>query len=271
MSSRVIGSALAMSLAAYSCAYAYVYVVESDPPGAPPLPVSPASLLPPTPGGSPFNQDPLAGMRQTPAFQAAFQQGVAEAEKELAEGRATAYTFGLGMALDNLDCETGLPYKAIAGCVIDESILGRTEGHASRIRQAFKAGQIPANSLKAWEKELFNLKAFFEAESASRKPQPLEPNGAWVESPSGDALRVATEMKVIGDRPHTNLTVEVRSGGKTSEPLWLWADAAGTSTFDVLWGPPGSGFAVVREIDPHARPVSYTAVDVRHGLVLRRE
>jgi hypothetical protein len=59
----------------------------------------------------------------------AYKTGVAEAEKELQEGNATLYAYGTLEDPEFLDRETGLPYKVIAGCLVNEEIGARAAGH----------------------------------------------------------------------------------------------------------------------------------------------
>jgi hypothetical protein len=87
-------------------------------------------------------------LKESKEFRNGYKQGVAEAEKELKEGRPTLYLSGLQMSLEHLDKETGLPYRVIAGCVVDDGIVGREQGHDETIREHIKAHGLPASSFK---------------------------------------------------------------------------------------------------------------------------
>ena len=55
--------------------------------------------------------------------------GVTEAKAEIESKEMTIYTYGLGARSGGVNEETGLPYTAIAGCVVDDFIHGREDGH----------------------------------------------------------------------------------------------------------------------------------------------
>jgi hypothetical protein len=68
-------------------------------------------------------------------YEAGHARGRAEAYVELALG--TPCLYGYGFPGNVTDARTGLPYKWVAGCVIDERILGRVDGHNAAIRSYF--------------------------------------------------------------------------------------------------------------------------------------
>ena len=113
----------------------------------------------------------------TKAWRDGYKQGVAEAEKELREGHATLYMSGLQDGLEHLDRETGLPFTIVAACVVDDQTCGRERGHDARIREHIKVHGLPAGSFKKWEKELFELKEYYNARTQTAKPIPLAPGG----------------------------------------------------------------------------------------------
>lgn len=55
--------------------------------------------------------------------------GTAEAKKEMASGAMTIYTYGFGARSGVKHEPTGLPYLAIASCVVDDFTHGRKDGH----------------------------------------------------------------------------------------------------------------------------------------------
>jgi len=81
-------------------------------------------------------------------YWAGYKVGAAEADNELKAGRASIYVYGLRPESENQDQETGLPYQAIAGCLVDERILGRAVGHNERIAEYIKEHGLPRNSSK---------------------------------------------------------------------------------------------------------------------------
>lgn len=73
---------------------------------------------------------------QSAAYEAAYLEGVQEAEAEIAQEKPTLYVFGKQAdPYATIDAQTKLPRQAIAGCVVDDSILGRAAGHNERIQQ----------------------------------------------------------------------------------------------------------------------------------------
>lgn len=104
----------------------------------------------------------------------AYDDGVAEARADLKGGYAYVYSFGLmRVDGDRVHWSTGLPVEAIAGCVVDDSIVDRATGYNETV-QAWIAehGKPPANSLKPWEKELKDVVACFNA-AGQAKPVPI--------------------------------------------------------------------------------------------------
>jgi hypothetical protein len=81
-------------------------------------------------------------------YWAGYKVGAAEADNELKAGRASIYVYGLRPASENQDQETGLPYQGIAGCLVDERIVGRAVGHNERIAEYIKEHGLPSNSSK---------------------------------------------------------------------------------------------------------------------------
>lgn len=110
--------------------------------------------------------------------------GIEEAEREIAEGRMTIYTSGLSFSIENLDRSTGLRYKSVGGCVIDDQILGRTVGHNAIIRGHLRAFGIPPCSFKPWEDEIFELAGQFRG---------VEGLPEFEFRPDGEEVRIAVE------------------------------------------------------------------------------
>jgi hypothetical protein len=203
---------------------------------------------------------------KTEEYRSAYQQGRDEADKEVSNGVATLYSFGLRLSLDFVDRETGLPIDAIAGCVVDDSILGRALGHNERIREHIKAHGLPANSFKPWEKQLFGLKEYVGVQEKV-KPIELVLGGPTVKSPDGKyAIR-----PVHGHLPNRD--------GRTRDCLAIIISVDGVSLKELLmihpdkvslvWGPPASRFAVVYVRDPEYE--EYAAIDLQRGRFLREE
>ena len=145
-------------------------------------------------------QEPDPLVRNKELYGNAYKLGVAEADEELNAGNATIYQYGLVdmMTLELLDRRTGLPLYGIAGCKVDDAIIGRAEGHNHRIDEVIAKRGLPSNSFKPWEKELFDLKGCYQTRSKTEKSFRLALGGPPAKSPDGKCtLRlVKTQLEV---------------------------------------------------------------------------
>lgn len=64
-------------------------------------------------------------------------QGMQEAYDEIKNNKITRYVYGKANWGD-IDKETGIPIKVIAGCIVSDSIIGRADGHNYIIRKYLK-------------------------------------------------------------------------------------------------------------------------------------
>ncbi len=208
---------------------------------------------------------------QSPEYHAGYEKGRKEADAELAAGGATMYAFGL--LHDSLDRETGLLYKAIAGCVVDDQIRGRASGHNDRIAESIKEDGLPRNSFKRWEKELYNLEGTFQARAVGGRPRELTAGGPAVESPNGKfTIRLRELPEADRPRPEMRHALVVTEGGADrAEPQNEgWGDARKT---EFVWGPEGSGLAFFRRSQfPPDQPEErvFSAFDLRSGHWVRQ-
>jgi hypothetical protein len=210
--------------------------------------------------------DILAEFRKTPQYRAAYLQGRAEAEAQLKAGKATLYTSGAGMMAEYLDFETGLHRQYIGGCMPDATIVGRMDGHNQRIEESIKTRGLPANSFKRWEEELSDLPGYFALRSCSEPPRRLFPGGAALRSPDGAFTVRAVDWPIAmadGSRGG-GLGIVVGRPGFERPPAHVYGDG-GCS--ELVWGPEGSGFAVIRCRRPDRD--GYIALDLRTGWWLR--
>jgi hypothetical protein len=203
-------------------------------------------------------------------YRAGYKLGIAEAEKELKGGHPTLYVCGLRTGfLEHLDKETGLPYEVIAGCTVDDQILGRERGHDTTIRAHIKAHGLPESSFKKWEKELFNLKRYYDARVKTEKPISLAPNGPKQVSPDGKFTISPVPMTFEKDdgtmAPVLGIIVATL-GEKPVEKKELWP---GDET-DFFWGPDGSRFIVMRCRASKTMDI-YSAFDLKRTAWLRCE
>jgi hypothetical protein len=205
---------------------------------------------------------------QTKEHRDGYKQGVGEAEQELKEGHPTLYAFGLRMSVENVDRKTGLPFTFIAGCEVDDRILGREQGHDARIREHIKVHGLPASSFKKWEKELFDLKGFYNVQTKTAKSAPLAVGGPMHVSPDGKYTVAPIQMSFEKDdgtiSPILGIAVAAQ-GKKPAHEKILWAE----DETDFLWGPAGSRFIVIRCRDKSAD--HYMAYDLERANWLRWE
>jgi hypothetical protein len=179
--------------------------------------------------------------------------------------------------LDPIDRETGL-YHVGFGCVIDDEIIGRVEGHNARIAEYVRDHGPPKNSFKPWEKELFELKEYFEGRSRTEKPIRITVGGPEARSPDGRFV-----FKLV-KRPFKYPAPPTASGefpkGEVTEifPCLLVGDLDDEASriyfpredAELFWGPKGSWFAVLRCRNRQGHGMDYIAIDL-HGLRTIRE
>ncbi len=70
-------------------------------------------------------------------YRKAYYRGMQEAYTEIKSNKITRYVLGEGDWGD-IDKETGVPIKVIAGCIVSDSIIGRADGHNYIIRKYLK-------------------------------------------------------------------------------------------------------------------------------------
>ncbi|MDB5350116.1 MAG: hypothetical protein JWN86_1363 [Planctomycetota bacterium] len=210
-------------------------------------------------------KSPLPGSDEK-VYARAYKQGQDEADKELKDDRATIYTFGLRSLFEHLDRDTGLPYEGIAGCEVDDEILGRAAGHNDRMLEHIKKNGPPGYSFKRWEKELFDLKGFYEPQSRDGKVHRLSLGDPAMKSPDGGVTIRAVKRTFTKDDGSLgdSLAVEITVDGVVKKPQTVFFDEGDS---DFCWGPKGSNFAVVRSRGK-GEPW-FMALDLRTGQRLR--
>ena len=210
--------------------------------------------------------DGFAETGATPAYKAAYKKALDEANVALKEGTARLFSFGF-LGMSDLDPETGLAAERIAGCVITEEVLGRTEGNNDRVHAWIKEHGPTPNSLLRWKDELSDLPAFFEAKAKAGATIPLRIGGPTLKSPDGRfTIRQVSVQVIEGSPPEiwikTSLGLEVSEQGEIRGTL---KDDWGSGLTDLAWGPPGAPFVVVKSRSGdkpdyqilHLRPVDW--------------
>jgi hypothetical protein len=201
-------------------------------------------------------------------YAVAVANGRAEAARELRRGEASIWTYGLNMKLfyESIDRETGLYFSSF-GCVIDDEIEGRVEGHNAKIAEHIRAHGPPKNSFKRWEKELFALKDYFEERCLTEKPIRLTAGGRAVSSPDGEYLvRLVKRPDRMNGRPIESVWIVVGEKDIESRRTSLWPKDA-----EMIWGPKGSWFAIIRGKSRTGDGLDYMALDLKQVRTIRRE
>ena len=202
-------------------------------------------------------------------YKEAYRTGVAEADKRLKAGKATLYIYGLRTSLEFLDRETGIPLEPIAGCVVDNAILGRADGNNNRIKEFIAERGLPSNSFKRWEKDLFDLRGYYEKRTEKERPFHVSLDGPAAQSADGEyTLRlVKTQHKQRDGTLSDHLSMIVSVAGIDHKEFGFYRQEK--EAIDGFWGPTGSGFAVIR--CNAARTLSLIAFDLERGKLLRRQ
>jgi hypothetical protein len=191
-----------------------------------------------------------------------------DAERELWGGDATIYSMGGLVTGDicNIDQETGLPFHSVSGCVGYDGDMERVQGHNDHMNQYIRWHGLPGNTLKPWMKELFALKAFFGGQSRAQGARRLLAGGPTVASPDRKtSIRPIAGVRDDGS-PSRGLQVII-----TADNAVLGTRYArfGDGDSELVWGPDGSPFAVIRSISESEE--LYVACDLRTGLCLCTE
>ncbi len=202
-------------------------------------------------------------------YAASYNAGVAEADKELEEGTATIYAYGERHApVNHIDWETGLPYESIAGCTVTERIKARANGHNDRIRRYVEERGLPRNSFKPWSKELSDLNGYYKTRARIEGVHRLSRDGPVVKSSDGKyAVRLVKARWKRLDGGFVDVSSVVVSVNGVDRKPFVTVGLMKRTHADLLWGPKGSGFAVIH---PGGDGESSSfAVDLNRGKWLR--
>jgi hypothetical protein len=191
-----------------------------------------------------------------------------DAECELWRGDATI-TWGGGLVMGdicNIDLETGLPTRMRSGCVSRRGDSEWVKGHNDRIAQHIRWHGLPKNTLKPWEQDLFNLHRYFDDRSGTDVPSRLLAGGPAAVSPDGrNSVQLVAGVKDDGSQGDW-LWVIITAGNVVLNKGFVRPDKCDS---DLLWGPEGSRFAVIRSV--YEKRAHYAAYDLRTGRHLRDE
>ncbi len=197
-----------------------------------------------------------------------------EAEREIWRGELTVFRS------EHCDCEhcssdeghgvdrvTGLPVKWFWGCQIEAGEQERVHGHNLRVAQYIRWHGLPKNSFKRWEKELFDLANYFDTQSRIETPKRLCAGGTVLVAPDGKT-RVEPLSRRGDDGSVSEYALDlVISAGDDVVGKPCVRSEKGDS--ELVWGPPGSRFVVVRTLEAHEE--SFKAYSLWNGGCLRSE
>jgi hypothetical protein len=192
---------------------------------------------------------------ESATFSEARAAGVEEAQRDIAAGSVALLSYGMPMDPVNLDRASGLPTRAIAGCIVDDGILGRAQGYNDTVRAHLAShGQVPGNHL-AWIERILEPAAHLD-------PQPVvvgteairSPDDIWALSVGEDGLRVVAEAGV-------------EAGAEGAG--FLVSQVVPEVRIELHWGPVGSDLVTVVAVAPNAAR-SLRVVDLRRGLTLNQ-
>jgi len=201
--------------------------------------------------------------RRTDRYYAA---GWWDAERELWQGTASIYG-GSDFEFCDVDRDTGLLITHRDTCFTNEYDRERNQGHNDHIAQYIRWHGLPRNTLKPWEKELFHLKQWFDETSQTVAPTRLVAGGQAVVSPDGrNSVRPVLAVNDDGSPDNDSLKVVIAAGNVVLDD---WYARAHEGESDLLWGPDGSRFVVIRSIT--TRGEEFQAFDLRTGRQLRQE
>lgn len=215
-------------------------------------------------GGPQYSRadDPPVVDKGSAEFRKGYARGWAEAEAKLQEGGRVDLIGGDAFSLSSeyTDRETGLPLSA-AGCLIDDEWRGRIAGNNERIADWIKTRGLPANSVKPWERQVFDIAAYFAECERRGAVLRLTPEGSPYVSPDG-RLSIAVEHR----RPTRairfyRIWLTFRPPGKREELGEESVRFRRAGRAELCWGPAGSPLAFLRfQEDGELR---YVALDTR--------
>jgi hypothetical protein len=215
-------------------------------------------------------EEQLKFIKNHEEYKAGVLRGQAQAEKQLELNEATFFTDDPDPNLfsESLQRDTGLYYTCIHGrAFADDELAGRIEGHNARILESIRINGPPKNSFKLWEKELFGLENYFENQIHSDKPIRLIVGGEGTTSP--DKKQV---VKLV------NLVIDINGKPTQTTHLRVGNVDVRVSTVvnqleiaDLVWGPTGSNFAVLKYKAVDHVGMDYTAIDLRTPRRMRSE
>jgi len=205
-----------------------------------------------------------------PQFDSGFVQGVAEADLEILEKRATIYSSGLGGGFHRIDWNTGLLNVSIAGCIVTPFTSGRQTGHNKRILEYIESNDIPDYSYKHWEELLHDLPRYYHMQMEEETPCPLPVNGPENESLDGLYQLRLIRSKWVEIVRNCIMIIEDNRARRVCSPDFS------NKNVEFVWAPEGSNMAILRWANSlgfdgdNTADCTYAAVDLRRGLIVQK-
>lgn len=197
---------------------------------------------------------------------AARTKGAEEARTEWSQGKVTLYTYGgPGGGGPSLDILLGIPYKGIAGCIVDQGIMDRAAGHNEEVYRLTLERGLPPNSRRPW------LDLILSPENGWRDPKHFR---AWLDEEKPEAASPDGQivLRLKPGEASKSTCVDLRLPGQVLE-FYLHGYMASPPRVEAVWGPPRSDLLLLRYPGRSGdRPVQqFMVLDLRTIQVLKRK
>lgn len=156
-------------------------------------------------------------------------------EAELKTGTAQVFTYGLRRLWSDYHQKSGLTYRAIAGCIINDYIKGMADGNRKAIEDYIKAHGYPSNSRKNWEKIILDP-ASYQSTLSEEKLVKFGKGVTAVELADGEYRLEIRQAKTAGKRTKEFELLVSNKAGFTRNIYHINPDSQHTAFF----GPEGS-------------------------------
>lgn len=184
-----------------------------------------------------LSPDPVT-IPDTGARSKEYEKGVKLARQEWKKGVTVLYTGGFSPAL-MVDKRLGIPLSMAFGCLVDEEMAGRAQGHNEEVYRLILERGLPTNSRVRWMGEILQPKPLWADPTRARTPVPY--GGPAVTSPDG---RVTLRLREGHDEQPPRL--EVSEKGAKPFQWGLHQLDRQSPVLTALWGPPGSHLLFLR-------------------------
>ncbi|MBN2711529.1 MAG: hypothetical protein JXR97_03725 [Planctomycetes bacterium] len=205
-----------------------------------------------------------------------FDAGQEEAEHDLNAANARIYAIGDRDSWKEYDPLSGLTVHAIAGCIVTNYDLGRSEGYNQAILKHIQRNGPPPNSRIRWSREILSPLEYM-AGLGSAKLINLDETSGLVESPSGRfSIRLFIEHRTYPNGNKIMKFERLSLGRKDQNDQTIYfpgGDLQNVQPVRVAWGPEESDILFVRYRWENMTDVreGIAVMDLRTGLWLNYE